>query len=212
MISCIVPAHNEEKYIGKTLDSLLISAKECVDEVEIIVIDDGSTDDTHKVVSSYPGVIYEYLSHQSRVIAKNHGAKTARGKILAFVDADSTVSRGFFYQIHVKACNSDFIGGGVKDVILTRLSLGILVFLMFVGLTLLYHQITIGAFWVRKKVFDSMGGFNECKLDDIDFAKRLKRHAKQYGGKFESLKRCSLVWSLRKFDQYGDWYWIREYR
>lgn len=211
MISCVIPAYNEEEYLGQTLDALFISTEKCPEPVEIFVVDDGSIDRTDKVASQYP-VCHERISHRGRVKAKNHGAKMAQGEILVFVDADCKVSSNFFPEIAQKAKNPFYVGGGVKFIKVPRVSLGLWIFLAVVAFILVFYRITVGAFWVRRKVFDSIGGFSERRLDDIDFARRLKRYAREHGKKFESLKNCSLLWSTRKFDQQGDWMWIRLYR
>lgn len=143
-----------------------------------------------------------------RVKAKNFGASQTDAKTLVFVDADCQVSESFFEEVIEKSKNPYFVGGGVKRVKLTRYSPGIIAWLIPLGFYLLFKQITLGAFWIRREVFDSIGGFYETKWDDIDFALRLKKYAKSHGKKFESLKDSTLIWSTRKFDAYGDWSWL----
>ncbi len=211
MISCIVPAHNEEKYICECLDSLLESASICHEMVEIIVVNNHCTDKTKEIVSKkYPQIKCLYYPVTGREFAKNFGAECATGEILCFVDADCLVSKNFFSEINEKAKNPYFIGGGMKYVKMSRMSLGILVGLVMVATSLLLNGITIGAFWVRKEIFESIDGFKTTTWDDIYFAIKLKRYAKENGRKFESLKKSYLVWSTRKADTYGDWYWIHK--
>ena len=211
MISCIVPAHNEEEYIESTLMSFKGAEPFCPEEVEIIVVENGERDGTKEIVERY-GYKYYWTAHKSRTLAKNKGAIIAKGNILVFVDADCLVSENFFAEISEKGQNPFFIGGGVKSVRLPRLSLGIAIFLIVIACILLFYQVTVGAFWIRKEVFNLIGGFREYKLDDIDFARRLKDHAHGHGGKFESLKESTLMWSTRKFDRYGDWFWMKKWR
>ena len=209
MISLIVPTYNEEGYIGRTLSSLLASAEGCDDRVEIIVVDDGSVDRTPQVVSKYPKVVYRRLPHKSRVVAKNHGAAIARGNILVCVDADILVSSEFFEEISEKGKNPYYVGGGAKWVKLTRYSPGILAWIIFTGLYLLIKQITVGAFWIRREVFEEIGGFPNTRYEDIGLALLIKKYAKANGRKFESLKRTVLTVSTRRFDADGDWAWLR---
>jgi glycosyltransferase involved in cell wall biosynthesis len=147
-----------------------------------------------------------------RVQAKNFGASQTHAKILVFVDADCQISESFFEEVIEKSKNPYFVGGGVKRVRLTRYSSGIIAGLILLGFYLLFKQITLGAFWVRREVFDSIGGFYETKWDDIDFALRLKKYAQSHHQKFESLKRSTLLWNTRKFDEYGDWHWLKGYK
>ncbi len=208
MISCIVPVHNEEKYIGATLQSLIKSKKECVEEVEIIVVNNHSEDDTRKVVAGFNGVRCVYYPVMGRELAKNFGAECAKGEILCFIDADCLVSENFFSEISDKAKNPYFVGGGMKYVKVSRYSIGILTSLIPIAIILLFNGITVGALWVRKEVFISINGFRTTTWDDICFAIKLKQYAKENGKKFESLKKSYLIWNTRKFDKLGDFYWI----
>ena len=209
MISCIVPAFNEEKYISKCLDSLFKSASMCLEEVEIIVVNNHCTDRTEKIVKmNYPGVRCLYYPISGREGAKNYGAYCSQGDPICFVDADCLVSEDFFSEIGEKAVNEHFIGGGTKYVKLSRMSLGIFIGLIPVAITLLLNGITVGAFWVRREVFEAVKGFRTTTWDDINFAIKLKKFAKEHGKKFESLKKSNLVWSTRKADRFGDFYWV----
>lgn len=211
MISCIVPAHKEENYIEDCLIPLQLAREKTAEEVEIIIVENGEKDGTEEIVRQWP-IEYHYIPHACRIDAKNYGAEKARGNILVFVDADCLVSENFFQEISEKAKDLYVIGGGIKNIRLPRYSFGIYCFLLLVGLVLLWNQITIGAFWVKREVFEALGEFHFKILDDIDFAKRLKRYAKQNGYETSSLKESWLLWSTRKFDKYGDWYWLRGYK
>ena len=144
-----------------------------------------------------------------RVKAKNLGAKIAEGDVLFFIDADSQVGKNFFKEIESKSKISKFVGGGVKHVKLERKSLGIICWLIPVAFYLYWKRITVGAFWVKKRIFEEIGGFRKTKYDDIDFALRLKAYAKKSGLKFESLKESELIVSTRRFDEFGDWHWLK---
>ena len=73
-----------------------------------------------------------------------------------------------------------------------------------------FHHTGIGAFWIRKWVFDTIGGFSEKKdvLEDIEFAMRLKKFCNKMWLKYKNLE-SPLYWSTRKFDELGDWYWAK---
>ena len=213
MISVVIPAYNEEKYIGATLQSLIESMKECPEEVEIIVVDNNSMDNTRKVALEYEGVKCFQYPVVGQVHAKNFGASIARGDILIFIDADCTVEGHLFKELSEKSKNPYFVGGGINHIKFTRMSLGIMCFIFLVAVTMILNQITVCGLWVRKGVFDSIGGFrNPYQFQDINFAKKLKQYAKEHYKKFESLKECNLTWSTRKFDEWGDWHWVKGYR
>ena len=85
-ISVVVPTYNSAQWIRETLDSVLAQS---LSVLEILVIDDGSTDDTAKIVGSYgPPVSYVYVVHAGVSAARNLGIRMAEGNYVAFVDAD----------------------------------------------------------------------------------------------------------------------------
>ena len=66
-------------------------------------------------------------------------------------------------------------------------------------------------FWLERKTFDAIGGFDETLLsaEDLDFAVRLKRHGLDRGLRYGTLWRDGIITSCRKFDLFGDWYLFR---
>ena len=84
-ISVIIPVYNGERYLAEALDSVLAQQYE---KMEIIVVDDGSTDGTSKIARSYKDVTYLCQSRQGAAAARNRGVQHARGEFLAFLDAD----------------------------------------------------------------------------------------------------------------------------
>ncbi len=94
-ISVIIPTYNEEKNIS---DCILSLKKQSDVDFEIICVDDGSTDKTLKILEELD---VEVLSqkHQGPAMARNLGAKHAKGKILVFVDADMTFNSNFLRNL-----------------------------------------------------------------------------------------------------------------
>lgn len=84
-ISCIIPAWNAEKFIARSVASVLDQTRP-VDEV--IVVDDGSTDATAQIVEAIEGVTLLRQENAGVAAARNHGIKKATGNIICFNDAD----------------------------------------------------------------------------------------------------------------------------
>jgi glycosyltransferase involved in cell wall biosynthesis len=85
-VSIIIPAYNGDRYIGEAIDSILAQT---YNDYEIIVVDDGSTDNTAQVVQQY-GKQIQYLSQTNQGVAasRNLGLTAAKGEYIAFLDQD----------------------------------------------------------------------------------------------------------------------------
>ncbi len=85
-VSIVIPTFNRSHYLKMAIQSVL---NQTYQDFEIVVVDDGSTDDTQKVASSFGDkVLYFYQSNQGSPIARNMGLKLAKGKYLALLDSD----------------------------------------------------------------------------------------------------------------------------
>lgn len=96
-ISIVVPVYNMEEYISEAISSVINSE---LDDLEVIVIDDGSVDGTRKEVKKYTDissskhdsrVLYRYQKNCGKSAAVNRGLKIARGKYVAILDADDRI-------------------------------------------------------------------------------------------------------------------------
>ncbi|MCZ0900726.1 glycosyltransferase family A protein, partial [Microcoleus sp. HI-ES] len=82
-VSVVIPAYNCADYVGQAVDSVL---HQTYANWEIIVVDDGSKDDTRLVLEKYGDRIrYIYQKNQGVSIARNHGIELARGEFIAFL-------------------------------------------------------------------------------------------------------------------------------
>ncbi len=84
-ISVLIVAYQAENYIRQTIESVL---SQTFSPFEIIVIDDGSTDKTGEIVSSFPQVRYVASEHKGIACARNLAVKESKGDYVAFLDAD----------------------------------------------------------------------------------------------------------------------------
>lgn len=86
-ISVIIPLYNKEHFVAKTLESVL---SQTYQDFEVIIIDDGSTDHSVEVVSSYDDSRIKIIKQPNRGVssARNHGIQIAKGEYITFLDAD----------------------------------------------------------------------------------------------------------------------------
>ncbi len=87
LVSVIIPAYNEEKVIGKCLES--VTNQDYAGKMEIIIVNDGSTDKTAEIISKYPVKLIDLKQNVGKANALNIGIKNAYGAILVFSDSDS---------------------------------------------------------------------------------------------------------------------------
>lgn len=87
MVSVIIPTYNRAQSIAKSIDSVLMQTYR---DLEVIVVDDGSADDTEKVIRQIhdPRLIYIRQENAGACAARNNGMKHARGEFIAFQDSD----------------------------------------------------------------------------------------------------------------------------
>lgn len=104
-VSVVVPVYNVEKYLYRCLDSL---AKQTLDNIEIIVVNDGSPDNSQSIidefVSAYPERFKSYIKKNGGLSdARNYGVERASGKYIAFVDSDDYVEHDYLELVYKKA-------------------------------------------------------------------------------------------------------------
>lgn len=95
-MSIVIPTYNEEKDIRDCLGSL---EKQSDKDFEVIIVDDGSTDNTVEVVKKFKKVKLIQQNHNGPGAARNLGAKNARGIVLIFVDSDMTFGKDYLKNL-----------------------------------------------------------------------------------------------------------------
>lgn len=109
-ISFIIPAYNEERLLGRTLSAVDQAARALGEPVEVIVVDDASTDRTAAIAQEHGARV---VSVQCRQIAatRNAGAREANAEMLVFVDADTVVTEAAV-RAAIAAMRGGAVGGG----------------------------------------------------------------------------------------------------
>jgi glycosyltransferase involved in cell wall biosynthesis len=204
MLSFVIPAHNEERELGRTLMALLAAARDVGEPFEIVVVNDASTDRTSAIAAEHDVRVID-VQHRQISATRNSGARAATGDVLFFVDADTQANATAIRQA-LAALEQGAVGGGcvwqfdgplplwgrIVHPVATRL-----------GRVL---RLTGGCFlFCRRTAFESVGGFDESvyAAEDLAFIRALKGQ-----GRFVILRQA-VVTSNRKIGGMSPWYIAR---
>ena len=159
MISFVVPAYNEEKYLAVTLEAIHGAAKSVAEPYEIVVADDASTDRTAQIAAA-GGARVVHVENRQIAKTRNSGAKVAVGDVLVFVDADTRIDAGVL-RAALDALRSGAIGGGA-GVRLDQAPRWAHVITSALLTTFRWMRLAAGCFiFCRREAFDAVGGFDE---------------------------------------------------
>jgi glycosyltransferase involved in cell wall biosynthesis len=181
MISFIVPAHNEQAGIGRTLQAIHDSASVVGQPYEIIVVDDASTDATAEVARQHNATVLA-INHRQIAATRNSGGRMAHGDRLFFVDADTTINPRAVASA-LRYMDKGAAGGGAP----TWLGKGEIVplYIRFIAVLGVFGAkligFTGGAFmFCTREAFHATGGFNERFYwgEEGGFALALKRQGR----------------------------------
>lgn len=114
-VSVIMPVFNVESYIEEALDSLLNQTM--IDDIEVIMVDDGSTDDSRFIIDEYANNYENFHAYhkkrEGQGIARNHGLKYAKGEYVHFMDSDDYLPPRAYENLCNFNEDNDFIIGNV---------------------------------------------------------------------------------------------------
>jgi glycosyltransferase involved in cell wall biosynthesis len=207
-ISVVVPAHNEERYLGACLLAARAAAERVSVPVELVVVLNRCDDGTAAVAEEHGALT---VVDESRCIAsiRNRGVAASSGEVVVTCDADSRMHPGMLTSV-LQKLEEGAVGGGT-DVRFDRRSLGIRMTELFLRVMVGLTRVSCAAFWTTREAFDAVGGFDERLPmgEDVDFGRRLRRLGKGRGAPYGTLWSTPLMTSARKFDHYGDWSFFR---
>ena len=207
LISIIIPAFNEGEYLGDMLASLdraVAFLRKTGISAEAIVVDNNSLDSTADVARDFGATVVKETCHNVAKV-RNTGARSARGDVLVFVDADTIVPENLLWRIVEVMAETTCVGGAV-DTNFRPAKLSSKIYLQvwrIVGKALGMAQ---GATqFSRKDIFFALNGYDETLFmgEDVDFHWRLKRLAKRQNGRVCFIDDLQVIPSTRRFDQWG---------
>jgi len=180
-ISVIIPTYNRAGYVGQAIESALSQTGV---RAQVIVIDDGSTDDTAKAVAPYlDRILYVRQSNQGPAAARNHGLRLAQAEYVAFQDSDDYYLPGVLEALHSTLAARPELGavqGGLEMVDETGERLRVEepwheAPKLDLETALRLKPVYLQAMLVRKEWAERVGGFDITfhQGEDVDFLIRL---------------------------------------
>lgn len=165
LVSVIIPSYNCVSYIAQSIRSVL---EQSYKNVEIIVLDDGSTDNTRDIVKEFgDSVVYIFQENQGVSIARNNGVNHANGELIVFLDADDIFLPGkLTAQLAVfrEYPQLDIVHSGVRLIsenseFISDMSWYKAFPLLNAETIFLYKPLQLGALMFRKDILFKVGGF-----------------------------------------------------
>jgi glycosyltransferase involved in cell wall biosynthesis len=198
LISFVVPAHNEEALLARTLASIHAAAAAAHADYELIVADDASTDHTAQIAEEHAARVVRVALRQIGAV-RNAGAREATGDVLVFVDAD-TVLPPETLAAALAALRAGAIGGGAGIAFDEPVPLWAHLTAATIMGCMRMRRWAAGCFvFVRREAFVAVGGFDEevFVTEELILSQALKRQ-----GRFVILRE-RVVTSARKAQRHG---------
>lgn len=200
MLSIIVPAHDEESVIAKTVIAANAAGRALGSPYEVIVVDDASADRTGEIARRVGAAVVRIEARQIAA-ARNAGARAAHGDRLLFIDADTLATRQSV-RAAVAALDDGAVAGGAT-IILDEPVPRYARFLMRV-LLFLYRRLHLasGCFlFCTREAFEAVGGFDETLFatEEIYMSRALRRQGRVV------MLRETVVTSGRKVRTHSAW-------
>jgi glycosyltransferase involved in cell wall biosynthesis len=199
MISFIIPAHQEEKYIERTL-------RDIPNNFEKIVVCNSCTDQTYNIAKKYAKVIN--ISEKNVSKARNLGAQISKNDFLVFLDADTKLSKNAF-SLLLRLKDKNIIGTFKMKYDKNKIYLRLISFVKNIFPLFKIHN-SSGVIFCDRNAFNKAHGFNEklVKKENGNFINKAKKYSKFYFSKNYSIT------SSRRFEKIGclriALYWLKD--
>ncbi len=189
-LSIVIPAYNEEKYLGKCLEAVFLEIKKTNHDVEVVVVDNASTDRTSEVAKSFPEAKLVYEPKKGLSQARHSGFIASTGDIIANVDSDSTIPAGWIDKVFLEFSKNEKLvalsGPYAYPEMpkLTNFIVHIYYAVGFIGHIINHHFLRIGAmlqggnFILKRSALEKVGGYDtsiDFYGEDTDIARRISK-------------------------------------
>jgi len=188
VLSFVVPAYNEENYLGDCLSSILAQTAGREHLVEIVVVNNASTDRTREIALRYPGVTVVDEPRKGLTFARQAGFLNTSGALIANVDADSRLTPGWIDRVLTAFANDSqlvaFSGPFIYYDLTPTQRIGVRGFYLIAWITYAINRYILrvgsmvqgGNFVVSRAALERIGGFNlsiSFYGEDTDIARRM---------------------------------------
>ena len=204
MISFVVPAYNEERLIGATLDAIHAAAREIGAPYDVVVANDASTDRTPDIARDHGARVVD-CHHRQIAKVRNTGARASTGGVLIFVDADTLISAAVV-RASLAALERGAVGGGSLPDIEGRMPWWGPPVLLAVDRFMRAMHWAAGCYvFVTRPAFEAAGGFDERVFvsEELFLSQALKKIGRVV------ILRERVVTSGRKLRTHSAWDMIR---
>lgn len=189
-LSIVIPAYNEEAVLGPCLEAIIKDVQEFKREVEVIVVNNASTDKTVEVASGYPGVKVVNETRKGLLFARQAGFENSTGDLIANIDADTIMPSGWIKKVLAEFTAHSKMVALSGPYVYFDLSLWVNVWVWifyFVGylnhliVQYVFHRGAMmqgGNFILRREALEKVGGYNLNLAfygEDTDMAIRMQR-------------------------------------
>jgi len=189
-LSFVIPAHNEEDYIGKCLDSILKESEGKNYDIEVVVVNNVSTDRTREIAQKYSDVKVVDEPQKGIVWARRAGFLNSSGELVANIDADTMLTAGWIDKVfkefsknpNLVALSGPFIYHDLPKKVNFLLKFfyypAFLVYLFNRFVLRIGSMLQGGNFVVKRSALEKIGGYNtniEFYGEDTDLARRLHK-------------------------------------
>ena len=189
-ISFVIPAYNEEAYIGACLAAIQKELAHTLCEAEVVVVNNASTDNTKALAQRFEGVRVVDEPHKGLVRARKAGFDATSGELVANIDADTIMPEGWLQTVLAEFAKNKKLVALSGPYFYYDLSvwrrMQIQVFYFFTGLLHVFNHHVLGTgailqggnFVIRRDAWERAGGFDtsiEFYGEDTDVAKRLSK-------------------------------------
>jgi glycosyltransferase involved in cell wall biosynthesis len=191
--SVIIPTYNNAVTVIKSIECVI---KQTFTNWELIIVDDGSTDDTEKQISSYledPRVKYIKQENQGVTVARNHGVSVTTGEFICFLDSDDQVSENWLKDFYdVKDADTGYISCGYiirGEKLFPRIKKNI---------SDAKYSSLAGTFSIRRDVFDQIGGYDVLlsQSTNWEMTARAVEHCKNQNLRIVYTNNCNFEYNV----------------